>query len=287
MSVAGGAGHGRPAACTAVGGQARSLGWSCSWATCCPNPAPSPHRTSSPTAYHLLALVKLNMLEEAAAELGKLGAWDDPMLRRQGRPRGGLPPPALAPGGSALALLSMPTALGSRRGNAQGMCAAPALLLLLHDAAALAPLACSRASSPEVGATSSGLGSAGSVPLGGGGTVVPFALRRIRAELPYWWVCWAGGFARLARARGGEGAAFTEPAAACVCTCTAPHANLAHRPSAGWVGKGSRLTGCTSFWSGAPSRRALPQLLKQLAAAAAARLRRRGACGAGGSGMCC
>ncbi|KAL4451169.1 hypothetical protein ABPG77_009241 [Micractinium sp. CCAP 211/92] len=59
-------------------------------------------------AYHLLALVKLNILEEAAAELGKLGG----------------------DGGA--------------------------------------------------------LGDAGGASLGAGGTVVPFALRRIRAELPYW-----------------------------------------------------------------------------------------------------
>ncbi|KAL4422892.1 hypothetical protein ABPG75_009089 [Micractinium tetrahymenae] len=60
----------------------------------------------SVAAYHLLALVKLNMLEEAGAELAKLGGWDDPLLR--------------------------------------------------------------------------------SAQLGAGGTVVPFALRRIRAELPFW-----------------------------------------------------------------------------------------------------
>lgn len=34
-------------------------------------------------AYHLLALLKLNMLEEATAELAKLGGWDDPLLRRR------------------------------------------------------------------------------------------------------------------------------------------------------------------------------------------------------------
>lgn len=75
----------------------------------------------SVAAYHLLALLKLNMLEEATAELAKLGGWDDPLLR-------------------------------------------------------------SPASSAEAAADG---GATGGTQLAGGGTVVPFALRRLRAELPY------------------------------------------------------------------------------------------------------
>ncbi len=100
--------------------------------------------------------------------------------------------------------------------------AAPAQLLLPHDAAALVIAACSRARSAEVAVSDGGaLGDAGGASLGAGGTVVPFALRRIRAELPYWWVGsrGRGGCHVAMRLDGRSRSMLRQPLRVRICTC--------------------------------------------------------------------
>lgn len=160
------------------------------------------------------------MLEEAAAELGKLGGWDDPLLRRRAqhsRPaRSCAMRICISPAGPA-----QHGPHGQQKQRAWRSGAAPAQLILPYDAAALVTAACSRTRSADVAASSGGaLGNAGGASLGGGGTVVPFALRRIRAELPYWWVGSRGsGGCRFAmRHKGRSRSMLRQPLRGRICT---------------------------------------------------------------------